>query len=97
MGIGVSVFLLAVGAILAFAVEVNTNGLDLNAVGVILMITGIVGLLASMFFWQSWGGFSGGVGRSRTVVRDDLSDPVDVVDVAPRRVVRERRVTRDGF
>lgn len=94
MGIGVSVFLLAVGAILAFAVEVSTNGIDLNTVGVILMITGLVGLLASMFFWESWGGFGGGVSRSRSYVRDDLADPVDV---APRRVVRERRVVRDGF
>ncbi len=99
MGIGVSVFLLAVGAILAFAIEVNANGIDLNTVGVILMIAGLVGLLTSMFFWESWGGFGGGVSRSRTYVRDDLADPVDVVDVdvAPRRVVRGRRVVRDGF
>ena len=44
MGIGVSVFLLAVGAILAFAVEVEAEGLNLNSVGVILMIAGAVGL-----------------------------------------------------
>lgn len=48
MGIGVSVFLLAVGAILAFAIDVSANGIDLQAVGVILMIAGALGLLASL-------------------------------------------------
>lgn len=54
MGIGVSIFLLAVGAILAFAVEVTTEGVNLNTVGVILMIVGAIGLLFSMLFWSSW-------------------------------------------
>ena len=46
MGIGVSVFLLAVGAILTFAIEVDsTEGLNVNTVGVILMIAGAIGLL----------------------------------------------------
>ncbi len=54
MGIGVSIFLVAVGAILAFAVETNTRGIDLNAVGVILMVVGGIGLLFSMLFWSSF-------------------------------------------
>ena len=54
MGIGASIFLFAIGAILAFAVEANTRGIDLNAVGVILMIVGAVGLLISMMLWSSW-------------------------------------------
>ena len=41
MGIGVSVFLIAVGAILAFAVDVQTSGIDLATVGVILMVVGV--------------------------------------------------------
>ena len=45
MGIGVSIFLIAVGAILAFAVHVPSNGINLDTVGVILMILGLVGLL----------------------------------------------------
>ena len=48
MGIGVSVFLLAVGAILAFAVDVTAEGIDLETVGVILMIAGAIGLLVSL-------------------------------------------------
>ena len=50
MGIGVSIFLLAVGAILAFAVEFETNGIDINAVGVILMIIGAIGIAFSFMF-----------------------------------------------
>lgn len=67
MGIGVSVFLLAVGAILTWAVHVaSPSGIDLNTVGVILMICGAIGLLLSLAFWSTWGGFGG----RRTVVRD---------------------------
>jgi hypothetical protein len=57
MGIGVSIFLVAVGAILTYAVDVQTEGFDLDTVGVILMIVGAIGILLSMLFWSSWGGF----------------------------------------
>ena len=68
MGLGVSIFLIAVGAILAWAVSVETNGIDLNMVGVILMIVGILGLLLSLIFWSTWGGFGGT--RRTTYVED---------------------------
>ena len=58
MGIGVSIFLIAVGAILRFAVEVTTEGLDLHMVGNILMIVGVVGALFSLMFWSTWGGLN---------------------------------------
>ncbi len=45
MGIGVSVFLLAIGAILTFATNIQVSGLDLDAVGVILMLAGVVGIV----------------------------------------------------
>ena len=46
MGIGVSVFLLAVGAILTFAIEVdNAEGFNINTIGIILMIAGAIGLV----------------------------------------------------
>ncbi len=67
MGIGVSVFLIAVGAILAFAVNVSAQGVDLDTVGVILMIVGAIGLLASMLFWS---GMSPMGRRDDVVVRD---------------------------
>jgi hypothetical protein len=56
MGIGVSVFLLAVGAILAFAIEFSADGIDLNTVGVILMVVGAIGLLASLTLASSLSG-----------------------------------------
>ena len=68
MGIGVSIFLFAVGAILAFAVETNTRGIDLNAVGLILMIVGAIGLLLSMLFWSEWSPYR----RRQTIVEDDV-------------------------
>jgi hypothetical protein len=68
MGFGTSLFLIAVGAILTFAVEVDAEGLNLDAVGVILMIVGVIGLIASMIYWNSWGGFS----RRRRIVEEDL-------------------------
>lgn len=68
MGIGVSIFLLAVGAILAFAVEFTAEGIDLNTVGVILMVVGGLGVVLSMLFWSSWGGVGS---RRRSVVVDD--------------------------
>jgi hypothetical protein len=68
MGIGVSLILVAVGAILTWAVTAEVSGVDLTTVGVILMVVGIVGALLSLVFWSSWGGF-GGYHRE-TVVRD---------------------------
>ena len=65
VGIGVSLILTAVGAVLAFAVHVTTSGFNVNTVGVILLVVGIVGALISLVFWSSWGGVGG---RRRTVV-----------------------------
>jgi sulfite exporter TauE/SafE len=71
MGFGTSLFLLAVGAILSFAVEVEVQGFNLDAVGIILMIVGVIGLIASVAFWNTWGGF-GGMGRRRRIVEDEF-------------------------
>lgn len=53
MGLGVSIFLLAVGAILTFAVDADLNGIDLDTVGVILMVVGGIGLLLTLLIWGS--------------------------------------------
>ena len=50
MGIGSSLFLIAVGAILAFAVNADVSGIEISTVGIILMIVGVIGLLISLFF-----------------------------------------------
>jgi len=57
MGIGTSVFLIAVGAILKWAVTADVSGVQLDTVGVILMVVGALGLLLSLLYWDSWGGF----------------------------------------
>jgi hypothetical protein len=56
MGLGVSIFLIAVGAVLAFAIHVATNGIDLHAIGYIRMGVGALGIVLSLIFWSSWGG-----------------------------------------
>lgn len=54
MSIGVSAFLIAVGAILKFALESRVEGINLGTVGVILMIVGAAALALSMLFWSSF-------------------------------------------
>jgi hypothetical protein len=90
MGIGVSIFLLALGAILAFAVDVQANGIDINTVGVILMVVGAIGLATSFLFWDRMG-----FGSSRRTVTRDYVDDDRYVTTAPRTAVRERTVVRD--
>jgi len=53
MGIGTSIFLIAAGAILYFAVNADVSGLDISTVGLILMICGAVGLVISLYFLSS--------------------------------------------
>jgi Domain of unknown function (DUF6458) len=66
MGIGTSLFLIAVGAILYFAVDADISGLEISTVGIILMIVGVIGLLISLFFLSS----ARRGPPERTVVRD---------------------------
>jgi hypothetical protein len=71
MGIGASVFLIAVGAILAFAVNVTVSGLDLAVVGYILMIAGVIGLALTLFIFAPRNRSSaGGVVEERRVYDD---------------------------
>ncbi|MEV0459934.1 DUF6458 family protein [Catellatospora methionotrophica] len=59
MGIGASLFLIALGAILTFALDVSISGLDLDVVGWILMVVGVVGMVLTLTIWS---------GRRRSVV-----------------------------
>ena len=56
MGFGVSLILIAVGAVLTWAVHSTNGTVDVNTVGVILMIVGLVGFLLSLAFWSTWWG-----------------------------------------
>ena len=69
MGIGVALILIAAGAILAFAVNTEVSGIEIQTIGWILLVVGIVGAILSMIFWSSWGGV-GGTRRRETIVDD---------------------------
>ena len=73
MGIGVSLILIAVGAILTWAVNATVSGLDINTIGIILMIVGAIGLVLSLMFWSTWGGV--GTTRRRTTYVDEGPGP----------------------
>ena len=75
MGIGTSIFLIAVGAILKFAVKTDVSGIEISTVGVILMIVGAIGLLISLLYMTMWADR-----RRGTVVAEQ-----------PAEVVRERQ------
>ena len=54
MTIGTSLLLIAVGAILNYAVTADVEGLDIQTVGVILMLIGILGLILSLLYTFMW-------------------------------------------
>jgi hypothetical protein len=70
MSIGASLFMIAVGAILRYAVSDSIDGVDLPVIGLILMIVGIVGLLLSLFMYANATRRTGAVERDRYVERD---------------------------
>ncbi|MBX7268247.1 hypothetical protein KIF24_20945 [Micromonospora sp. Llam7] len=74
MGIGTSIFLLALGAILTFAVNASIGGLDLDVVGWILMAAGVLGLILTTLVW----------GRRRQAVSGP-EEPVEYRRVEERR------------
>ena len=70
MGIGISVFLLAVGAILAFAVHASVSGLDIAVIGIILMVAGAIGLAMTMLVFGRRDRVAGAVVEDRVVTRE---------------------------
>ena len=66
MSLGVSIFLLVVGAVLTFAVDVSASGFNLHTVGIILMVAGALGVVLSLLVWSSFSPY-----RRGTVVGGD--------------------------
>ena len=54
MGVGTSLILIAIGAVLRFAISVTTHGFNIHTIGIILMIVGVVGLIISLFWMAVW-------------------------------------------
>jgi Domain of unknown function (DUF6458) len=69
MGMGISILLIAAGAILTWAVNASVSGLELQTIGVILMVVGAIGLLMSLIFWSSLGFGDRGADRETIIDR----------------------------
>ena len=69
MGIGTSIFLIAFGAILRYAVNADISGLEISTVGLILMIAGVLGLVISLLYMTMWSRRRAAPGE-RVTVRD---------------------------
>ena len=54
MTVGVSMILIAIGAILVWGIERDAEGINVDAIGVILMVIGLIGFLLSLIFWSEW-------------------------------------------
>lgn len=89
MGIGLSLFLIAVGAVLAWAVNATVTGIDLQVAGSVLMVVGVLGLVLSLLFWSSFAPFAESAPfRSRVAP----ARPVEhvVTSAPPTTIVHER-------
>ena len=87
MGIVVSMFMIAAGAIMRYAVTVQGHGFNVHTTGVILIIVGVIGAVLSIGFWASWGGFGGSSRRSGGVVGEGP------LVSSQRTIVQEKRVS----
>jgi hypothetical protein len=81
VGIGASIFLIAIGAVLTFALDINVGGVNLDVIGWILIIAGVLGLIMTTLIW----------GRRRTVVAPPVEDRVVTEEPVEYRRVEERR------
>ena len=75
MGVGISIFLIAVGAVLTFAINATLNGVNIETVGVILMIVGAIGLIVDLAIFMP---------RRRHVVVQDGAAPAQTTRTVER-------------
>lgn len=94
MGIGFSIFLIAVGAVLTFAVHTTVNGISIQTIGVILMVVGALGLAVTMTIFAPRRRMSvertttaAPIAADRPVVRENVVEPVTRESVVERRDV----------
>ena len=89
MGIGGSIFLIALGAILAFAVDADISGLDISVVGYVLMLAGLAGLIITIWFWQTRRTATTASGRTVVTEEPVMRNDGQIVD--EYREVRRRQ------
>jgi hypothetical protein len=75
MPAGSSIFLIAVGAILRYAVTATVSGISIQTIGLILIIAGILGLVLSLFYMLSWSSRRRAIVRDRVVEREPYEEP----------------------
>ena len=93
MGVAIGLVLVAAGAILTWAVNADVSGLNVTAVGVILMVVGIVVVLLDFFWWRTWEWATAGPRRRTTYVREGYPPAATYPPAAPsRRLVVEEEV-----
>jgi hypothetical protein len=85
MGLVISLILIAVGAILIWGVNAESTDFNVDAIGVILMVVGLIAFLLSLFLWRSWWGPGAFVSR-RTYVEGRAAPPRDPYYDRGRRV-----------
>jgi hypothetical protein len=90
MTLGVSLLLVAAGAILIWGVTGEASGIDVDAIGVILIVVGIIGFVISLIFWDRWGGARGPFGARRATYVE--GGPAAPARPAARRTVVEEHV-----
>jgi len=89
MGVGIGLILIAFGAILAWGVNAEVSGLDVTAIGVILLVLGIFVVLLDLVWWRTWTWYTAGPARRRTTYVHETALPGEPVQpvVRPRRRV----------
>jgi len=91
MGVGVGLILIAFGAILTWGVDAEVSGLNVTAIGVILLLLGIFVVLLDLVWWRTWAWYAGGPARRRTTYVHEQGLPGEPVPPlqpsAPRRRV----------
>ena len=93
MTLPVSLVLIAAGAILVWGVTTDAEGLNVDAIGVVLMVVGLLGFVLSLIFWDrsGWGAWRGGAYAQGGHVRRRR-----VVDAEPAAPVARERVVEGG-
>jgi hypothetical protein len=88
MGLVISLILIAVGAILIWGVNAESTDFNVDAIGVILMVVGLVAFVLSLLLWRSWWGPGAFVSRRTYVEGGAAPPPADPYYDRGRRVTR---------
>ena len=85
MGVAIGLILAAFGAIITWAVNADVSGLNVTAVGVILIVVGILVVILDIVRWRSWTWYAAGPWSPRTYVREDVAPTYPAGTVGPVR------------